>query len=81
MQARSFLAQKVLAVPALAQQFQEEVDRIGRRPVWDQKVLLDRVADVARILGTVESSGRTGSDVARFASYRSFVESYIKSGQ
>jgi len=81
MQPSSFLAQKVLTVPELEKQFRDEVDRIGRRPVWDQKVLLDRVAEVARILGTVDPSGRTGSDVARFTNYRGSVESYIKSGQ
>jgi spore coat protein H len=81
MQPSSFLAQKVLSVPALAQQYRDEVDRMGRRPVWDQPALLDRVAEVARIFGTAESSGRTASDIGRFLAYRSTVEAYIRSGQ
>jgi spore coat protein CotH len=77
---QSALVKRMLQVPALAQRYRDEMARIGREPVWNQKVLLDRVDAVGRILQNVDRSGRLGSDVARFFRYRETMESVIRAG-
>lgn len=79
-QPRSYLVQKLLAVPQLAERFSAEAARISREPVWSQQVLSERLDRVARILATAGTSGRTASDVGRFASYRSVMEGQIRAG-
>ena len=79
-QPQSALVQKMLAVPDLAARCRTEVARIRREPVWNQRILLDRLNGVASILTTAGTSGRTGADIARFNGYRSFVESIIRAG-
>jgi hypothetical protein len=70
----------LLGVPELAAKYRSEVARIGREPIWNQQVLLDRIDRVARILQTAERSGRTGTDVARFMSNRPVIEGIIRGG-
>ena len=68
------------SIPELAQRFAAEVARVGREPVWDKKVLLDRLAQVDRILSTAPATGRTAVDVKRFADYRPVIEAFINAG-
>ena len=76
----SALARRVQSIPELAQRFAAETARIGREPVWDKKVLLDRLAQVDRILATAPATGRTAVDVKRFADYRPVIEAFINAG-
>jgi len=77
-QPRSYLVQKLLSVPALAQRVRDEVARIGREPVWNRQAFSQRLDGLARILATAERSGRTGSDAARLPTYRSAIESFLQ---
>lgn len=74
------LARRVQSIPELAQKFAAEAARIGREPVWDKKVLLDRLAQVDRILATAPATDRTAVDVKRFADYRPVIEAFINAG-
>lgn len=78
---QSDLVARMLEVPILTQRLNAEVDRIGREPVWNQAVLMERVADVAKILSTAETTGRTANDVGRFGSMRPIIENIIRSGR
>ena len=71
------LARRVQSTPVLAARFAAEVARIGSESVWDKKVLLDRLAQVDRILSNAPTSGRSAADVKRFAAYRPTVEAFI----
>ena len=75
---QSWLVAQMMSVPTLAARVRAEVTRVGTEPVWNQKVLRDRIAEVARILATADQTGRTASDVARFTSFRPQVEQAIK---
>ena len=77
---RASLARRVQSSPELAQRFAAEAARVGREPVWDRKVLLDRLAQVNRILATAPTTGRTAVDVKRFADYRPVIEAFINAG-
>ena len=77
---RASLPRRVQSIPELAQKFAAEVARVGREPVWDKKVLLDRLAQVDRILSTAPTTGRTAVDVKRFSDYRGTVEAFINAG-
>ena len=77
---RASLARRVQSSPELAQRFAAEAARVGREPVWDKKVLLDRLAQVNRILATAPTTGRTAVDVKRFADYRPVIEAFINAG-
>jgi spore coat protein H len=77
---RAALARRIQATPELAQRFAAEAARIGREPVWDQRVLLDRLTQVERILAAAPATGRTAADVKRFASYRPTIEAFITAG-
>lgn len=68
------------SVPGVEAAFQDEIERVSRPPIWDQKYLLDRVARVAAIFATAERTGRTATDLRRFESYRRDVEKFIKAG-
>ena len=78
--ARSTLPRRVQAIPELAQKFAAEVARVGSPPIWDKKVLLDRLAQVEQILATAPTSGRSADDVRRFAAYRPTIEAFINAG-
>jgi spore coat protein H len=75
----SQLARKVSSVPALFEKYQAEVARVSQAPVWDEAALLERVAQVGRILATAERKGRTAGDISRFESNRKIVEDFIRS--
>jgi spore coat protein CotH len=77
---RAALARRIRAIPELAQKFAAEVARVGREPVWDKKVLLDRLAEVDRILATAPPAARTAADVKRFLGYRPVIEAFINAG-
>ena len=77
--ALSYLAQKFLAVPVLAERVRSEFDRITREPVWNQQVLMDRLDLAGRVLATADTTGRTASDVERFVSLRPAIERIIRS--
>ena len=74
------LARRVQSSPELTQRFAAEVARVGREPVWDKKVLLDRLAQVDRILSTAPATDRSAVDVKRFAGYRPVIEAFINAG-
>jgi len=74
------LARRIQSTPELAQRFATEVARVGREPVWDKKVLLDRLAQVNRILATAPTTARAAADVKRFADYRPVIETFINAG-
>ena len=78
--ARAVLPRRVQSIPELAQKFAAEAARVGREPVWDKKVLLDRLAQVDRILSAAPTTGRTAVDVKRFADYRPVIEAFINAG-
>ena len=78
--ARAALARRIQSTPALAQQFAAEAARVGREPVWDKKVLLDRLSQVDRILSTAPETGRAAADVKRFVGYRPTIEAFINAG-
>jgi hypothetical protein len=48
--------------------------------VWDKKALLDRLAQVERILATAPATGRSAADMKRFQEYRPTVEAFINVG-
>jgi spore coat protein CotH len=73
------LARTVRAVPALLDKYRAEVTRISSPPVWDEAALLERVAQVGRLLATAERKGQTAIDISRFESYRRVVEGFIRS--
>ena len=75
--ARAALARRVQSIPELAKRFAAEVARVGREPVWDKKVLHDRLAQVERILATAPKTERSVADVKRFTSYRPVIEAFI----
>ena len=77
---RAALAGRVQSIPELAQRFAAEVARVGREPVWDKKVLHDRLAQVERILATAPTTERSAADVKRFAGYRPVIEAFINAG-
>jgi hypothetical protein len=77
---RAALARRIQSSPELAQKFAAEAARIGREPIWDKKVLRDRLAQVDRILATAPATGRTAVDVKRFADYRPVIEAFINAG-
>ena len=74
------LARRIQSTPELAKRFAAEVARIGSEPVWDKKVLLDRLAQVERILDTAPTTGRSAADVKRFLGYRPTIEAFIDAG-
>ena len=77
---RAALARRVQSIPELAKKFAEEVSRVGSEPVWDKRVLLERLAQVDRILATAPATARAATDVQRFASYRPVIEAFINAG-
>jgi spore coat protein CotH len=77
---RAALARRIQSSPELAQKFATEVTRVGREPVWDKKVLLDRLALVDRILATAPTTARSAADVKKFADYRPVIEAFINAG-
>lgn len=77
---RAALARRVQSIPALQQKFAAEVARVGREPVWDKKVLLDRLADVGRILAAAPTTGRSAADVQKYTDYRPIIEAFINNG-
>ena len=77
---RAALARRVQSIPELAKTFEAEVSRVGREPVWDKVVLLQRLAQVERILATGPATARTAADVQRFTSYRPVIEAFINAG-
>ena len=78
--ARAALARRVQSIPELAQKFAAETARVGTEPVWDKKVLLERLAQVGRLLSTAPTTGRSAVDVKRFTDYRPVVEAFINAG-
>ena len=78
--ARAALPRRVQSIPELAQRFAAEVARVGREPVWDKKVLLDRLAQVDRVLATAPTTPQAAADVKRFADYRPTIEAFINAG-
>ena len=78
--ARSYLVQQLLRSQRFSDRVNQEVARIGREPVWDQQVLLDRLNAVERIFAAIEPTGRTASDISRFRSTRAIVEGVIRAG-
>jgi spore coat protein CotH len=77
---RAALARRVQAIPELRQKFAAEVARVGREPVWDKNVLLDRLAAVERILAAAPQTDRSAADVKRFTGYRPVIEAFINNG-
>jgi spore coat protein CotH len=77
---RAALARRVQSIPELAQRFAAEVARVGREPVWDEKALLERLAEVARILATAPRTTRAAADVKQFTDYRPIIEVFINAG-
>jgi len=78
---RSYLVQQLVRVPSLARRLNEETARIASEPVWNQKVLLERVDQLARIFAAAEGAGgRTAADIMRFASNRAWIENLIRGG-
>jgi len=77
---RAALARRVQAIPELAKKFAAEVARVGREPVWDKKALLDRLAEVGRILASAPTTARSAADVKKFADYRPVIEAFINNG-
>ena len=77
---QSALVRAMLASPELAKRYRSEISRIGREPLWNRKILLERVDRVGRILQIAGASGRTASDVGRFARHRSTIEGFIRNG-
>ena len=77
---RAALPRRVQSTPELAQRFATEVARVGSAPVWDKKVLLDRLAQVEKILATAPTTGRSAADVKRFTAYRPTIEAFINAG-
>jgi len=77
---RVALPRRVQSIPELAQRFATEVARVGSAPVWDKKVLLDRLAQVEKILATAPTTGRSAADVKRFFAYRPTIEAFINAG-
>ena len=78
--ARAALPRRVHSIPELAQQFAAEAARVGSAPVWDKQVLLDRLAQVEKILATAPTTGRSAADVKRFFAYRPTIEAFINAG-
>jgi len=78
--ARAALPRRVQSIPELAQKFAAEAARVGMEPVWDKKVLLDRLVQVGRLLSTAPTTGRSAADVKRFADYRPVIEAFINAG-
>jgi hypothetical protein len=74
------LARRVQSIPDLAKRFAAEVARVGREPVWDKKALLDRLAEVGRVLSSAPGTPRTAADVKKFADYRPVIEAFINAG-
>lgn len=77
---RAALARRVQSIPALAERFAAEVARVGQEPIWDKKALLDRLAQVDRILATAPQTTRAAADVQNYVSYRPVIEAFIKAG-
>ena len=77
---RAALARRVQAIPELSRKFAAEVARVGREPVWDKRALLERLAQVDRILQSAPPTARAAADVARFSSYRPVIEAFINAG-
>jgi spore coat protein CotH len=75
---RAILTNRFRSVPALREKYQAEVVRVSQPPVWDEAVLLARVEQIARLLGTAERVGRTASEVARFEASRPIIEAFIR---
>lgn len=75
----SAFGRKVQSVPALMAKFKAEVARVSQAPIWDEAVLLERVAQVGRLLATAERKGTTAADLARFEANRRIVEDFIRS--
>jgi len=78
--ARSALPSVVQTIPELAQRFATEVARVGSASVWDKQVLLDRLAQVGKILAMAPATGRSALDVKKFAAYRPTIEAFINAG-
>ena len=74
---RSALARRIQAIPELRQKFAGELARIGGPDVWNKKALLDRLAQVDRILSTAPNTARTQADVKKFHDYRQVIEAFI----
>lgn len=75
----ALLTRKILGVPALQAKYKAELVRISSAAVWDETALLERVAQVGRLLATAERTGQTASDIARFEANRATVEAFIRS--
>ena len=77
---RSALARRVQSSPELAQKFAAEVARVGREPIWHKQVLLDRLAEVGRILATAQATARSAADTKKVAGYRHVIQAFINAG-
>jgi hypothetical protein len=77
---RAALARRVQAIPELRTRFASELARVGSAAVWDKKALLDRVAEVDRVLATAPKTARTQADVKKFHDYRNVIETFINAG-
>jgi hypothetical protein len=74
---RAALARRVQSIPELKEKFASELARVGSPAVWDKKVLLDRLAQVDRVLATAPKTARTQADVKKFLDYRRVIEAFI----
>ena len=74
---RAALARRVQAIPELRQKFSSELARVGSPAVWNKKVLLDRLAQVERVLASAPRSARAQADVKKFHDYRPVIEAFI----
>ena len=74
------LPRRLLQVPELRAKFRAETERVSRPPIWDQSFLLGRVAQIAKILGEAERTGRAARDISLFEANRAQIERFIKSG-
>jgi hypothetical protein len=74
------LPTRVQADPVLMERFKAEVKRVSQAPVWDQPALLERVAQVGRILAAAEKTPRLEADIARFNTHRPAIEKFITTG-
>jgi spore coat protein H len=74
---RSALARRVQSIPELKERFAKELARVGSPAVWDKKALLDRLAQVDRVLATAPKTARAQADLKKFNDYRPVIEAFI----
>lgn len=74
------LPTRVQSIPSLMEKFRAEVARVSQAPVWDKPFLLERVAQVGRILAAADKTPRLQADIDRFNTHRPAVERFINGG-